>query len=470
MVDTVRMKDWAIVGDSRSLTAYVSYNIMVGEAAVSRRYSDFFWLSDVLAWEYPGVIVSVLPPKTGLHRSMNVAFIEMRRRSLQRFLQRVLRNPVLSESDIFKSFLEVDDEGLDSLKRRIDSKRREEKASSRRQSVTGVNLWIKGKVNAVSDSISRLSKERARASTPGEEGSGDDALRIDQLSDDDVPDSVADEVDEELLQDQAKFEDLRDRAEQLKAKLLDLSRNAALYFNSNATLLSEVQSTSLAIEEAAVASDEGGDSPAASMRDLASRMQQERNILEKVQRRLSIDVVEPLDDLSNQMRGVDAALQHRQEHEDKWRTTAWRLDCRKAMLERVRAQLAASKDTKEASKLAGQIRVAEEQVSDAQVEVDDAGQAYALVSARLEAQLDWFLIEYRTTVWKALQAMATTSGSTVREQIAMWKGASPGEEAAYGAPEQDEVQDEGGSSLFKSTVSTASDGAPAEEKASVYSI
>ncbi|SPQ26297.1 8c29dba6-cbbf-4087-bc69-21903cf3f7b0 [Thermothielavioides terrestris] len=78
---------------------------------VIRRYSDFVWLLDCLHKRYPFRVLPLLPPKrvavNGNHLSNDGAFIEKRRRGLARFLNALVRHPVLSQEQLVVMFLTV---------------------------------------------------------------------------------------------------------------------------------------------------------------------------------------------------------------------------------------------------------------------------------------------------------------------------------------------------------------------------
>ncbi|KAK8035139.1 hypothetical protein PG993_010134 [Apiospora rasikravindrae] len=78
---------------------------------VIRRYSDFVWLLDCLHKRYPFRVLPLLPPKrvavNGNHLSNDGAFIEKRRRGLSRFLNAVVRHPVLGQEQLVIMFLTV---------------------------------------------------------------------------------------------------------------------------------------------------------------------------------------------------------------------------------------------------------------------------------------------------------------------------------------------------------------------------
>ncbi|KAI0010214.1 hypothetical protein F4779DRAFT_578563 [Xylariaceae sp. FL0662B] len=78
---------------------------------VIRRYSDFVWLLDCLHKRYPFRVLPLLPPKrvavNGNHLSNDSAFIEKRRRGLARFLNALIRHPVLGQEQLVIMFLTV---------------------------------------------------------------------------------------------------------------------------------------------------------------------------------------------------------------------------------------------------------------------------------------------------------------------------------------------------------------------------
>ncbi|KAJ1044715.1 hypothetical protein NDA11_004436 [Ustilago hordei] len=82
------------------------------ETSVTRRYSDWIWLSECLAKRYPFRCLPVLPPKriavpiAGRHLSAENLFIERRRRGLERYLRLLVCHPVLREDKLVQVFLE----------------------------------------------------------------------------------------------------------------------------------------------------------------------------------------------------------------------------------------------------------------------------------------------------------------------------------------------------------------------------
>ncbi|KAI7874555.1 hypothetical protein K492DRAFT_39829 [Lichtheimia hyalospora FSU 10163] len=98
------------VSDPRKENDYISYRIISPKSSVRRRFQDFVWLYNVLYTHFPACFVPPLPDK---HRMEYVKgdrfssdFIERRRVSLQRYLQRIARHPILQKSEFFIMFLE----------------------------------------------------------------------------------------------------------------------------------------------------------------------------------------------------------------------------------------------------------------------------------------------------------------------------------------------------------------------------
>ncbi|KAI8084481.1 uncharacterized protein BX664DRAFT_374922, partial [Halteromyces radiatus] len=105
------------VGDPRKENdgqqgTFVSYAIVskVSKATVRRRFQDFVWLYNVLYTHYPACIVPPLPEKHRLEYvkgdRFGTDFVEKRRTSMERFLQRIARHPILGRAQFFIMFLE----------------------------------------------------------------------------------------------------------------------------------------------------------------------------------------------------------------------------------------------------------------------------------------------------------------------------------------------------------------------------
>ncbi|KAG1061458.1 hypothetical protein G6F42_027672 [Rhizopus arrhizus] len=70
---------------------------------VLRRFSDFWWLWEVLLRRYPYRIMPNLPPKKLGGR--DDTFEERRRKGLVRFINSVARHPVLGKDEVVVAFL-----------------------------------------------------------------------------------------------------------------------------------------------------------------------------------------------------------------------------------------------------------------------------------------------------------------------------------------------------------------------------
>ncbi|KAJ6255744.1 sorting nexin [Anaeramoeba flamelloides] len=74
---------------------------------VKRRYSDFNWLRKNLVQDFPGVVVPNLPGKKFIAK-FEKQFVEIRRKKLEIFLQRISQHPLLNLSRVFFLFTEKD--------------------------------------------------------------------------------------------------------------------------------------------------------------------------------------------------------------------------------------------------------------------------------------------------------------------------------------------------------------------------
>ncbi|KAG2174169.1 hypothetical protein INT43_004189 [Umbelopsis isabellina] len=83
---------------------HVMYIVQNSERSsrVLRRYNDFAWLYDAITRRYPTRMIPTLPPKNLGGRTD--AFLEKRRKGLSRFLNSLLRHPVLSKDELVHVF------------------------------------------------------------------------------------------------------------------------------------------------------------------------------------------------------------------------------------------------------------------------------------------------------------------------------------------------------------------------------
>ncbi|KAJ6244830.1 sorting nexin-4 [Anaeramoeba flamelloides] len=71
---------------------------------IRRRYKVFLWLKSSLVSNYPGVIIPSMPGKK-ITSKFESEFIQMGRKKLEIFINRIERHPILSKSTIFQDFL-----------------------------------------------------------------------------------------------------------------------------------------------------------------------------------------------------------------------------------------------------------------------------------------------------------------------------------------------------------------------------
>ncbi|XP_057843444.2 sorting nexin 1 isoform X1 [Cryptomeria japonica] len=103
--------------------AYVSYRVITKtnmpeyqapEFHVIRRYSDFVWLHERLAEKNKGIFIPPLPEKSAVEKfRFSAEFIELRRRGLDVFLNRIASHPQLRQNEDLKFFLQVNEEAMD---------------------------------------------------------------------------------------------------------------------------------------------------------------------------------------------------------------------------------------------------------------------------------------------------------------------------------------------------------------------
>ncbi|KAI8363710.1 hypothetical protein B0O80DRAFT_434330 [Mortierella sp. GBAus27b] len=99
----VGMQEYTIFQVTSTFTQGVS-------VTVERRYSQFEWLYERLVSKFGALVLPPLPEKQYAGR-FSEEFIERRRRALERFLNRLVRHPVLRYSDLLTHFLSCSDDG-----------------------------------------------------------------------------------------------------------------------------------------------------------------------------------------------------------------------------------------------------------------------------------------------------------------------------------------------------------------------
>eukprot|EP00826_Nyctotherus_ovalis_P013293 TRINITY_DN1356_c0_g4_i1.p1 TRINITY_DN1356_c0_g4~~TRINITY_DN1356_c0_g4_i1.p1 ORF type:complete len:398 (+),score=92.63 TRINITY_DN1356_c0_g4_i1:628-1821(+) len=87
-------------------TKYIAYTIIVNPSGeeIVRRYSDFDALRQELVKNYPGYVIPAIPKKK-ITKKSETTFVQKRQDLLQRFLNELLRHPVLKNSELVHQFL-----------------------------------------------------------------------------------------------------------------------------------------------------------------------------------------------------------------------------------------------------------------------------------------------------------------------------------------------------------------------------
>eukprot|EP00252_Welwitschia_mirabilis_P019420 TRINITY_DN4493_c0_g2_i3.p1 TRINITY_DN4493_c0_g2~~TRINITY_DN4493_c0_g2_i3.p1 ORF type:complete len:297 (+),score=58.36 TRINITY_DN4493_c0_g2_i3:118-1008(+) len=103
--------------------AYISYRVVTKtnmpeyqgtDKIVIRRYSDFVWLHECLAEKYKGIFIPPLPEKSAVEKFLfNAEFIELRRRGLDVFINRIASHPQLRYSEDLRRFLLANEEAME---------------------------------------------------------------------------------------------------------------------------------------------------------------------------------------------------------------------------------------------------------------------------------------------------------------------------------------------------------------------
>ena len=90
--------------------AYMKYSIFTSplNLKVSRRYSDFEWLRQTLLHLYSSNVIPPIPKKTKMGKNkFEEAYLIKRTRTLERFLNTLMEDPILKESQIIYDFLSL---------------------------------------------------------------------------------------------------------------------------------------------------------------------------------------------------------------------------------------------------------------------------------------------------------------------------------------------------------------------------
>ena len=101
--------------------SYVTYLITTSplNIKVRRRYSDFDWLRQILCNLYVGNVIPTTPRKNKIGSDkFGDAFLQKRMRTLEKFLNYLLLNPVIKYSQIFFDFISIENENDFSKKKK----------------------------------------------------------------------------------------------------------------------------------------------------------------------------------------------------------------------------------------------------------------------------------------------------------------------------------------------------------------
>jgi len=162
------MSDFAAAGDltitvteptmnNDAFGSYVSFKVntktnrasfSAGEFSVIRRYSDFEWLSSILAHDHPGIIIPAMPEKQTVGR-FSPEFVEQRRRGLERFLSKITTHQLLSESRHFIAFVTTDQVAFNVTKSIV----KQEKAESKPSTTDAMSSWFSRTAVSVANAV-----------------------------------------------------------------------------------------------------------------------------------------------------------------------------------------------------------------------------------------------------------------------------------------------------------------------------
>ena len=121
---TITIQNPKAVETSIFKSNYISYEIItdVTQWQVTRRYSDFDWLRQTLKKIHPGLYCPPLPQKKMGSRRFENDFVNKRMKYLNKFLNDLVENEIFKASEVFISFLSVNDrEQFEFKKKSFDS-------------------------------------------------------------------------------------------------------------------------------------------------------------------------------------------------------------------------------------------------------------------------------------------------------------------------------------------------------------
>ena len=127
--------------------SYVTYLVttMPLNIKVRRRYSDFEWLRQILTNLYVGNVIPTTPRKNKIGSDkFGDAFLQKRMRTLEKFLNNLLMNPIIKYSQIFYDFVSIENEADFNKKKKEYEKMKPPQNINENQSLAGrVNIEVK---------------------------------------------------------------------------------------------------------------------------------------------------------------------------------------------------------------------------------------------------------------------------------------------------------------------------------------
>src|SRR5438445_7317714 len=108
-LDWVEVPDLDEVHPSSPMSSAGSDGEATTKMTVQRRFSHFVMLHTVLSRRLPGIALPPLPEKQYAGR-FSSDFVEARRGDLERYLNKVVRHPILRCTEVLTAFLSCEDE------------------------------------------------------------------------------------------------------------------------------------------------------------------------------------------------------------------------------------------------------------------------------------------------------------------------------------------------------------------------
>ena len=129
---------------SKSYVTYLVTTIPLN-IKVRRRYSDFEWLRQILTNLYIGNVIPTTPRKNKLGSDkFGDAFLQKRMRTLEKFLNYLLMNPIIKYSQLFYDFISIENEADFNRKKKEYEKLKPPQNVNENQSLIGrVNIEVK---------------------------------------------------------------------------------------------------------------------------------------------------------------------------------------------------------------------------------------------------------------------------------------------------------------------------------------